>query len=71
MTSQIINSETKTILKLNTYIKNKKNKESNKTHQNYLYIYIYIYHIKSKFRLDVIISPYYFEFGYFFLLLFQ
>ena len=72
MTSQIINSETKTILKLNTYIKNKKKQRiKQNTSKLSIYIYIYIYHIKSKFRLDVIISPYYFEFGYFFLLLFQ
>ena len=67
MTSQIINSETKTILKLNTY----KTKQRIKQNTSKLFIYIYIYYIKSKIRLDVIISPYYFEFGYFFLLLFQ
>ena len=42
MTSQIINSETKTILKLNTYIKNKK-KQRIKQNTSKLSIYIYIY----------------------------
>ena len=69
MTSQIINSETKTILKLNTYKTKQRIKQN--TPKLYIYIYIYIYYIKSKIRLDVIISPYYFEFGYFFLLLLQ
>ena len=68
MTSQIINSETKTILKLNT-CKTKQRIKQN-TSKLFIYIYIYIYYIKSKIRLDVIISPYYFEFGYFLLLLF-
>ena len=42
MTSQIINSETKTILKLNTYIKNKK-KQRIKQNTSKLSIYIYLY----------------------------
>ena len=71
MTSQIINSETKTILKLNTYKTKQRIKQNTSKLFIYIYIYIYIYYIKSKIRLDVIISPYYFEFGYFFLLLFQ
>ena len=68
MTSQSINSETKTIPKLNTYKTKQRIKQIT---SKLLYIYIYNYYIKSRIRLDVIISPYYFEFGYFFLLLLQ
>ena len=87
MTSQSINSETKTIPKpffffflriktipkLNTYKTKQRIKQiTSKLLYIYIHTYIYNYYIKSRIRLDVIISHYYFELRYFFFaLLFQ
>ena len=59
----------KTIPKLNTY-KTKQRIKQITSKLFYIYIYIYNYYIKSRIRLDVIISHYYFELRYFFSLLF-